>query len=172
METNSNGGATLEKLLAEREERIRALEQAAAEQAQTYGRQAEKFEETLAVFQARVKALEDDTHQWQHDYERLRVQKGGFGFKALMLSGFAGFMFGALVCYAFFRPRDHDAAAFTAFREANQFQYELALSKGRFDDVEEALRVEAALPENAAIEPELEFARKLVLAASRGAEGK
>jgi hypothetical protein len=174
METDPNTHSSPEKMLAEREQKIQALEQAlheARESAQKYSRDREawqqKFDETAAAYQARLRVVEDDARQWQHDYETLRVQKGGFGFKALLIAAMGGAFFGAVACYIFFRPADHDAQAFARFQQKNLFKYEYALSQGNFEEVEESLRLEAARPENDIIQPELEFARKLVGAAKR-----
>jgi len=119
------------------------------------------------------KRLHEDRHQLQLDYERLRVQKGGFGLKAMALSGFTGF-FGALVFFILFlliRPKDDHTAAFLQFRDANMFNYELAISQGRFDDVERDLLRATELPEYKLIQPEIEFTKKMVGAAKRRCAG-
>lgn len=85
----------------------------------------------------------------------------------LMLSGFMGFVFGFAVHWLFFRPRNDHAEAFAHFRNANMFNYEVALSQGRLEEVEKALKADEEKSENAVIQPEIEFARKLVGAAAR-----
>ncbi len=168
METHSN-----------REERIAALEQQvqdAENKAQKYAQELEKLRQQYAddLFEERHlnKRLHEERHQFQLDYERLRVQKGGFGLKAMFLSGFSGFLSGLALCGLawLLRPKDDHIAAFLRFRDAHLFQYELAISKGQFQEVESSLHQSAALPENKLIQPELEFARKLVGAAKRRCE--
>jgi hypothetical protein len=101
----------------------------------------------------------------QDDYESLRVQKGGFGFKTLLASGFAAFLTGIVLCFLFFRPTDHRAKSFEQFRHRQLFNIEYAISEGRFDDAEKILLNQRDLPENARIGSEIESMRKLVTAA-------
>lgn len=162
--------------MSNEESRIAALEQLlrdAESKTQKYEHDLEKLRQQYAddLFEERQlsKRLSDERHQLQLDYERLRVQKGGFGLKAMALSGFSGFMSGLVlfILFWFLRPADDHTAAFTRFRDANLFNYELAISKGHFEDVENSLLESQELPENKLIQPELDFARKLVGAAKR-----
>ena len=161
------------------ESRIAALEQSlrdAENKVQKYEQDLENLRQRYAddLFEERQhgKRLHEERHQLQLDYERLRVQKGGFGLKAMALSGFSGFMSGLVlfVLFWFLRPDDDHTAAFAHFRDANLFNYELAISKGHFEEVEKSLQYSQDLPENKLIQPELEFARKIVGAAKRRCE--
>jgi len=163
------------------EARISALEAALREaenKAQKYAQEIEKLRQQYAddLFAERqlAKRLHEDRHQLQLDYEQLRVQKGGFGLKAMALFGFGGFLSALVLCilYLLIRPKDDHTATFTRFRDANQFRYELAISEGRFEDVEKNLLQNQNLPENKLIQPEIEFARKMVGAAKRRCEGR
>lgn len=163
------------------EMRIAALEAQVHEaetQAQKYAQEIEKlrgrYAEDLYAERQLAKRLHEDRHQLQLDYERLRVQKGGFGLKAMSLSGFAGFLSALVLCifYLLLRPKDSHTTAFVAFRDAHQFQYELAISEGKFGEVENSLLKSQDLPENKLIQPEIEFARKMVGAAKRRCEGR
>lgn len=156
--------------------RIAALEhdlRAAEGKAQRYSQELEKlrlqYAEDLYDERQLAKRLHDERHQLQLDYERLRVQKGGFGLKAMALSGFGGFISAAtlFLLFWFLRPADEHTATFARFRDAHLFQFERAISEGRFEDVESTLRDNQDLPENKLIKPEIEFARKLVGAAKR-----
>lgn len=162
------------------EARISALQAELLEcqnKAQKYAQEVEKLRQQYAddLFTERQlgKLLHEERHQLQLDYERLRVQKGGFGLKAMALSGFAGFLSGLVLCllYLLLRPKDDHTATFTRFRDAHQFQYELAISEGRFEEVEKSLLQNQRLPENKVIQPEIEFARKMVGAAKRRCDG-
>jgi hypothetical protein len=163
------------------EAQIAALQAALLEaenKGRMYAQEIEKLRQQYAddVFAERQlgKRLHEERHQLQLDYERLRVQKGGFGLKAMTLSGFAGFCSGLVLCvlYLLLRPKDDHIATFIQFRDANQFRYELAISEGRFDEVEKGLLQNQRLPENKLIQPEIEFARKMVGAARRRCEGR
>lgn len=168
MEPNTTDDSRLPTL----EQRLREAEN----KAQKYGQELEKLRQQYAddLFEERqrCKRLHEERHQLQLDYERLRVQKGGFGLKAMALSGFSGFMSGLVLFVLFWllRPADDHTAAFVHFRDAHLFNYELAISKGHFDEVERNLQQQQDLPENKLIQPELEFARKLVGAAKRRCE--
>lgn len=159
------------------EERIEALEQAllfAKKEAQKYASDLENLRQQYAddLFTERQlsKQLNRERHELQHDYEQLRVQKGGFGLKALLLTGFTGFFGGILLGLLYllvFLPKDRHTAAFEQFRNAHLFQYERAISEGKFEYVEQDLQYNLQAPENKVIRPEIEFAKKLVGAAKR-----
>jgi hypothetical protein len=162
------------------EERIAGLEkslQTAQDAAQKYKQDLEKLRQQYAddLFAERQqgKQLRDERFQMQHDYEQLRVQKGGFGMKMLTLSGFLGFLSGLLLCavyIVFFRPKPDHTAAFEQFRNTHLFNYERAISEGKFEEVEQDLQQNLEIPENNIIRPELEFAKKIVGAAKRRCE--
>ncbi|MBK8922944.1 MAG: hypothetical protein IPM81_15770 [Saprospirales bacterium] len=162
------------------EARIAALEQdllSAKTDAQKYMRDLEKLRQQYAedVFAERqqVKQLREERHRVQLDYEQLRVQKGGFGLKALLLSSFAGFFGGLVLLLAYLlllKPKAEHTLAFEQFRNAHLFNYERAISAGKFGEVEQDLQYNLGLPENRLIQPEIEFAKKLVGAARRRCE--
>lgn len=170
METNPEFEARIaemEKVLA-----------AANARAQKYSGELEKLRQQYAddLFAERQsnKRLQDECHHLQLDYEQLRVQKGGFGLKMLLFTGFSGFvgslfMFGL---YLLFRPDDNHTAAFEQFRDRRLFNYELAISEGRFREVEYDLQVSLDHPENRLIRPEIDFTKKIVGAARRRCEEK
>lgn len=170
METNNNPEAQLEAL----QQRLLASEQAAQKYAQELEKLRQQYAEDLFVERQVGKRLHEERHQLQLDYERLRVQKGGFGLKAMTFSGFVGFMSGLVlfVLYLLLRPADAHTATFARYRDANLFSYERAISQGHLATVEESLRQHQDLAENKLIRPELEFARKLVGAAKRRCEDK
>lgn len=162
------------------EERIAGLEnnlRDAQQTAQKYKQELEKLRQQYAddLFAERQlgKKLRDERFQIQHDYEQLRVQKGGFGVKMLTLSGFLGFLSGLLLCavyVVFLRPKPDHATAFEHFRSAHLFNYERAISEGRFEEVERDLEKNIQDPENNLIRPNLELVKKIVGAAKRRCE--
>ena len=151
---------------ADARERLAALERAFADaehRAQKYAR-----ERDSAWTQS--KTLQVETHQLQRDYASLRLQKGGFGFKSLLFAGMVGTFLGVGMCYLFFRPKNMHAEAFQQFREQNQFNLELAISKGEFAQVDSLLKISLQQSANLSIRPELEFTRKITGAAWRRCE--
>ena len=159
------------------EERIARLEQelhSANTEAQKYRQELEKLRQRYAddlYDELQItKRLQDERHQIQQDYNLLRVQKGGFGIKALTLSGFAGFMSGMvlLVLYIFLlQPKSDHALEFEKFRDAHLFNFERAISQGDFEAVELGLQQSLESPDTKLIRPEIEFTKKIVGAAKR-----
>ncbi len=152
----------------------RALE-AAREGEQKCKQELEKLRQRYAddLFEERqqVRQLREDRHRILQDYERLRLQKGGFGLKMLALSGFSGFMSAIVLCALYLwliRPKTEYEAVFESFRSAHQLTFEIALVEGRFADVAQVLEASEGKPEYGVIRPALEFARKMVGAAERG----
>ncbi|MFN0015942.1 MAG: hypothetical protein ACKVU2_15470 [Saprospiraceae bacterium] len=162
------------------EERIAQLErdlQAAQGAAQKYKQDLEKlrlqYADDLYAERQIGKQLRTESHRILHDYERLRVQKGGFGLKMLLFSGFGGFLSGIIllgVYMVFLRPKAEHLSTFERFRDTNQFNYERAISQGRFGEVEQDLQQNLDLPENAVIRPQVDFMKKIVGAARRRCE--
>ena len=131
--------------------RIEALERAFADAEH----RAQKYAQEREAAREQNKTLQQETHQLQRDYASLRLQKGGFGFKTLLLTGFLGTVVGIILCYLFFRPKDNDQEVFRQFREQHQFNLELAISKGEFATVDSLLKVNIDQPHNQVIRPEL-----------------
>lgn len=161
-------------------DRIAALEtelQTAKKEAQKYTQELKNLRQQYAddLFEERKnnKRLHEERQRLQRDYAQLRVQKGGFGIKILVLSGFGGFVTALVLCliYLFFlKPKDQHTAQFEHFRDQHQFGYERAISLGDFESVERDLQTQRDLPENKIIRPEIEFTRKIVSAAKRRCE--
>ncbi len=147
-------------------ERLTALERAFADAEH----RAQKYVQERDQAQAQSKTLQEETHALQHDYASLRLQKGGFGFKSLLFVGMIGTIVGLLVCYLFIRPKNLETETFRQFREQNQFNIELAISKGEFAQADSILNNSLHQPLNQPIKPEIEFARKIAGAAWRRCE--
>ncbi len=112
--------------------------------------------------------LQQENRRLEQDYESLRLQKGGFGFKSLLAVAVASVFFGVICTWLFFRLKNDHAKAFGQFTRDHQFRFEYALSQGRFEEVEAAIRSNIDRPEVQAIRPEIEFTKKIVEAAKRG----
>ncbi len=143
--------------------RIAALERAftdAEHRAQKYA-----LERDAAWQQS--KSLQTEVQQLERDYASLRLQKGGFGFKTMLFTGFVGTVVGLILCYLFFRPKDDDQEVFRQFREQHQFNLELAISKGEFSQADSLLKISLDHPQYKVIHQELEFTRKITGAAWR-----
>ena len=112
-----------------------------------------------------------DTHaahrQLQQDYEILRVQKGGFGFKIMLFMSFGAFVSGLLLCLLFFRLREKPNEAFHKFAHTHQLNLERSIAEGNFEAAEKALKIEEENPDNAIIRPQLQFSRKIIEAARK-----
>ncbi len=165
MQTADNADTSFpEEQLTECRARLAAVEKAfmeAENRAQKYAQEQRKWTEWQHSQQNNFQRL-------QADYENLRVQKGGFGFKSLLACGTVSAFAGALLCFLFFRPTDQHVQAFEQFRREELFSIEYALSEGRFDEVEKSLHAQRDLPHYRPIHAEIEALRKLVTAAKRG----
>ncbi|MDX1913030.1 MAG: hypothetical protein SFV22_16165 [Saprospiraceae bacterium] len=141
----------------------------AAEIAETRG---QRYEEAWSTLFDQNKSLREENHRLQHDYETLRIQKGGFGFKMLLLSGLGGFVTALLLCFVYLKlkPKDPHTTALHHFRRTHLFEYELALSNRKFDEVKISLEKNIQHPDYQAIKPDLEIMRELVEAAEKGAK--
>ena len=145
---------------------------------------AEKLEQLLAECQQRSqryetawsglfdeqKSLREENQQLQHEYENLRIQKGGFGFKMLLLSGLGGFFTALILCFVYLKlkPKDPHTAALQHFKREHLFEFELALSKGQFQEVRNSIESAIHKPENQPIKTDLEILRELLEAAEKG----
>lgn len=149
---------------------IKALENSLAETE----KRAKSYEQHWSQVYDQSRELREEARKLQHEYEQLRIQKGGFGFKMLLFSGFCGFLMALLLCLVYvrvFRPVSGHEAAFSSFVRLHQFNYELQLSRGEFHAVEESLREKAQDPAYKIVVPEIVFAEKMVSAAGQYVSG-
>lgn len=142
--------------------------QAARNEAQKYAQQRDAWQQKCTEALERAETLHQENIDLQHDYEKLRVQKGGFGFKMLFTNSFFAFVVGVVLCYGVLRLTDRRAHALGHFRQNHLFQLEYDLSHGNFDAAENTLQEQSALPENRPIHHEVEVMRQLVTAARKG----
>jgi hypothetical protein len=147
--------------------RLTALEKAFAD----VSRQAQKYTQDRDLLIDQNHELKQENHRLQQDYETLRLQKGGFGFKMLLFSGIGGFVSALILCYiyvSFIKAKPQHVLVFQQFSHENQFKIEYALSHAQYEEVESLLYTVKAHPEYQPIRPEIEFTQKLVAAAKRG----
>jgi hypothetical protein len=131
---------------------------------------AQRFEAGWSDLFDQNKTLREENHQLQQGYENLRIQKGGFGIKMLLLSGLGGFLTALILCFVYIKlkPKDAHIVAMNNFRRAHLFEYELALSKNQFNEVKTSLENELRHPDNKPITLEIEMLREMVEAAEKG----
>jgi ATP-dependent Clp protease ATP-binding subunit ClpA len=161
METNPDELEQLKRQLAESMQRIEALEKAFA----SAEHRAQKYAQENEILTKQQKALQTERQELQHDYESLRLQKGGFGFKTLLANGFAGAVTGFVLCYVLFRPKDNHAEVFEHFRREQQYNVEISVNKGQLEEADAVLKECLERPEYAVIKPEIAWTRKIVAAA-------
>ncbi|MFN0035011.1 MAG: hypothetical protein ACKVUS_08095 [Saprospiraceae bacterium] len=166
MEQSPPNNETLQGLTPEQKKHLESLQHALAAAEQ----RGQRFEENWSSLYDQNKALREENRHIQQGYETLRIQKGGFGFKMLLLSGLGGFVTALVLCFVYLKlkPKDPHTVALANFRRAHLFEYELALSKKQFEEVAFSLENELKKPENQAIRPEIEMLRELVEAAEKG----
>jgi hypothetical protein len=144
-------------------QRIAALEKAFA----AAEHRAQKYVRENELLASQKQELQKELHEIQHDYESLRLQKGGFGFRTMLASGFIATIVGMVVCYVLFRPKDQHVAAFERFKHETQFNIEYAISQGQFIQAEEVLKASLEKPENELVKPEIQMMYKIVSASKR-----
>lgn len=162
MEQSPSNNENTERLLAEQKNRLEALEQAFA--ALEY--RARKYEEDWSVLYDQNRELREENHRLQQDYETLRIQKGGFGFKMLLFSGLGGFVTALVLSFIYLKlkPKEPQVVAFRQFQRENLINFELAISNGQFGEVEQTLEKSLGRPEYQAIRPQIIFMKEMVKA--------
>ena len=91
------------------------------------------------AFQQKTTTLEQEVQQWQHDYEQLRIQKGGFGFKTILASGIAATVVGMALGWLFFQQKDPNAVLFSQFSKAAGFNLEYNLSHQQYNEAQKII---------------------------------
>lgn len=166
METNPGS----EERIAKLENEVEACKRKAEKCSEELESLRQQYADDLYAERQISKALRQERQALQQDYTQLRVQKGGFGLKVLLLTGFIGTLGGLLICIVYWlvaQPKSEHAQVFDQFRDTHLFNYERSISQGRFDEVELDLERNLGRPEYQPIRPELEFSKKLVGAAKR-----
>ena len=159
-----------EELITEQGKLIEELQK----RCETAEKRASSFESNWSVLFDQNKTLREENQKIQQGYESLRVQKGGFGFRMLMISGFGGFFTALVLCFVYLKlkPKPNYVATFQEFRREYLFDYELQLSQGDFSAVESSLMQNSQNPSYAPIKDEIHFTRKLLGAAKRYCQEK
>jgi len=154
-----------ERLIEEQQKRIEALERNITEVERTV----QQYKDQWSDLYDQTRDLRETNSRLLHDYESLRIQKGGFGFKMLLFSGLMGFVLAVMLCFVYIKlkPKEAHLVAFRRFQRENLFNYELAISRGQFDEVEKSLEFNMERTEYQSIIPELEFTKNMIEAARR-----
>ncbi|MBL7828166.1 MAG: hypothetical protein JNJ57_16160 [Saprospiraceae bacterium] len=165
MAPDPNDNLHLQSLIEAQEQRILALEKQLTETE----KKSKSYESDWSKLFDQAKTLREEKQMLQRQYEDLRIQKGGFGFKMLMFSGFAGFVSACILCFVYLKlkPKPDHVVVFEKFKREQLFNFELQLSRGDFDGVEISLEKLGHTPEYAAIIPHIQFTEKVVGAAKR-----
>ena len=116
------------------------------------------------AFQQKTATLEQEVQQWQHDYEQLRIQKGGFGFKTILASGIAATVVGMALGWLFFQQKDPNAVLFSQFNKAAGFNLEYNLSHQQYDEAQKTVADYHNNKIYAPIQPELQLIGNLIKA--------
>lgn len=162
MEQSPTNNENTERLLAEQKNRLEALELSFI----TLEQRAKKYEAEWSALYDQNRELREENHRLQHAYETLRIQKGGFGFKMLLLSGLGGFVTALALSFIYLKlkPKEPAVAAFRQFQQENTINFELAIGNGQFEEVEQTLENSLARPEYKAIEPQIIFIKEMMKA--------
>jgi hypothetical protein len=171
---------TRDELLAVRDQHIEHLQkelEALADQAQKYESMRQELESLrqeyvayINSYQRRAQGLQQTIHRWQQDYEQLRLQKGGFGFKALIASSLVAALTGLAISWLYFRASDKHLETFLRFRTAAGFHIEYAVGQRQFEGAEKMLQEQISNGKNDLIQPELEYIGGLIGSAKRAFE--
>ncbi len=166
MEQDHPNNEMLQGLTPDQKKHVESLQQALSDAKQ----RGQRFEEEWSNLFDQNKTLREENHHIQHGYEDLRIQKGGFGFKMLLLSGLGGLVTALVLCFVYLKlkPKDPHIVALHNFRREHLFEYELALSKKQFEEVRISLEKEIKNSENQPIKTEIEILRELIEAAEKG----
>lgn len=164
MEQNPSNKGTPTGLTPEQKINFESLQQALA----ASELRSRRFEESWSSLFDQNKTLREEHQHLQQGYENLRIQKGGFGFKMLLLSGIGGFITALVLCFVYLKlkPKDAHTTALHQFRRTHLFEYELALSKKQYHEVQSSLEKELHNPDYQAIKTDIEMMRELVDAAA------
>ena len=116
-----------------------------------------------------IARLQQEIHSWQHQYEALRLQKGGFGFKALLATGFAATVIALVAGWLLFRQREANAVLFEEFQTQAGFKIEYAIAHKDYPEAEKILSTYRNTDRYLPIKPQLDMMENMVKAC-RGSE--
>lgn len=130
-------------------------EEALAALRETYGRR-------LSDCETQLNALHDERRNLQRQYERLRLQKGGFGFRVVLLTGvFAGAL-GFATGFAGAFLKNDTRRNFEAFSRQHAMDLELYMTRRDFASARDLILTAQKLPEWKPILPQLEMLGRTV----------
>mgnify|MGYP005854923523 FL=1 len=170
MESGSQQEPSLEQLFAALDERIEKLKQIYVQQDGESGQRHEEilaelhetYRRRIADYETQLAAAREERRTLQRSYERLRLQKGGFGFRVILLTGVFAGMLGFLVGYAGAFIKNDARRNFDAFSRQYAMDLELHLTRHDFRTARELILTAQKLPEWEPIQPQLEMLGKTV----------
>lgn len=148
------------------------------QQAQKYAADLEnlriKYAEDIFAARQAQKKLQEHHHELQSDYENLRLRKGGFGFKTLLIVGGIATIMAVAMCWIYLRlrPKPEHVTAFAEFRQQHQFSIEYALSHREYGEAEKIVEEVRQQDHYKVIDTETQFALKLIRAAGQGCKDR
>jgi hypothetical protein len=122
----------------------------------------------VSAYQHRTGVLQEEIQQWERNYAQLRLQKGGFGFKAMLAVSVLGTLVGVALGWLLFGHRDPQSVVFQRFVRESGFQVEYAVRQRQFDEAEKIVRQQAAISGYAVIGPQLDLIANLLSSAKQG----
>lgn len=129
-----------------------------------------QFEDLINKRDEQIRQLLEDNHRWQNDYELLRIQKGGFGFKALLGVGTLSVFFGIFLGWLIFRQKDPNEILFDQFNKSVGFKIEYSVAQGNYADAEKQIIEFHANNVFKPIRSELDLLLRIVKAAQSAAQ--
>jgi hypothetical protein len=122
------------------------------------------------AYQQKTSILEQEVQQWQHDYEQLRIQKGGFGFKTILASGIAATVVGMALGWLIFRQKDPNSVLFSQFSKAAGFNLEYNLSHQQYNEAQKIITDYQNNRTYSPIQPELLLIGNLIKAVDNSSD--
>lgn len=132
--------------------------------------QIQEHEEAAKSLSSKSKALESEIHRWQHDYQQLRIQKGGFGFKALAAVSSATLLVGVAIGWLLFKQKQPDSVVFDKFNHAAGFSLEYHVAHKEYPAAERLISKFRHDPYYSTILPQLDLLLHLVQAAKMASD--
>ena len=127
--------------------------------------QVEEHQAAARTLSSKSKGLESEIHRWQHDYQQLRIQKGGFGFKALAAVSIATLLVGIALGWLLFKQKQPDSVVFDKFNQAAGFSLEYHVAHKEYPEAERLISKFRHDPYYSTILPQLDLLLHLVQAA-------
>ena len=127
----------------------------------------QKYADDLFEERKQVTHWHEQSLRWQHDYEQLRIQKGGFGFHTLSAVVIVVIILTAVMTYGFLKLSDSRKSAEEAFRREQLFKIEYALSHGQYEQARAIIDRSLENPEYEPAYHQIHMIQELIHAAEK-----